>query len=73
MKWRLIRNVGDWADYKVRARQDDPALKASAFPRLRATAYPFLVPEAPCVDTEGVLLRVSVEDAKTLLGAAGQE
>jgi len=73
MKWRLIRNVGEWADYKVRARQTDPKLAASAFPRLRSSAYPFLVPEAPCMDTEGVLLRVSIEDARGLLEAVGQE
>lgn len=73
MKWRLIRNVGEWADYKVRARQANSKLPSSAFPRIKSTAYPFLVPEAPLLDTSGVLIRVSISDAKTLLGAAGQE
>lgn len=73
MKWRLIRNVGDWADYKVRARSINTKLSAGAFPRVRTSAYPFLVPEAPCMDTDGVLISVSISDAKTLLGAAGQE
>jgi len=73
MNWRVIRNVGDWADYKVRARSADSGLTASAFPRVPGGGYPFLVPDTPSLDAQGVLVRVAVEDARTLLEAAPQE